>query len=101
MTTNNDCAAPGSSVSAMIIVCIVDDDASVRKSLANLLRSAGYRSRVFTSGEEFLALENFDDIACVSAVGFEDERTVGDRGHACADAQRQKISSDLHVGTLG
>ncbi|RAI66541.1 DNA-binding response regulator [Pseudomonas fluorescens] len=49
----------------MIIVCIVDDDASVRKSLANLLRSAGYRSRVFTSGEEFLALENFDDIACL------------------------------------
>ena len=65
MTTHNDCAAPGSSVSAMIIVCIVDDDASVRKSLANLLRSAGYRSRVFTSGEEFLALENFDEIACL------------------------------------
>ncbi|WP_223549722.1 response regulator transcription factor [Pseudomonas sp. A-B-19] len=49
----------------MIIVCIVDDDASVRKSLANLLRSAGYRARVFASGEEFLALENFNDIACL------------------------------------
>ncbi|MBD9606679.1 MULTISPECIES: response regulator transcription factor [Pseudomonas] len=49
----------------MIIVCIVDDDASVRKSLANLLRSAGYRSRLFASGEEFLALENFDDVACL------------------------------------
>jgi len=65
MTTDNACAVPGSSGSAMIIVCIVDDDASVRKSLANLLRSAGYRSRVFASGEEFLALDNFDDIACV------------------------------------
>ena len=65
MTTDNACAVPGSSGSAMIIVCIVDDDASVRKSLANLLRSAGYRSRVFVSGEEFLALDNFDDIACV------------------------------------
>ncbi|WLG88244.1 response regulator transcription factor [Pseudomonas cucumis] len=48
-----------------IIVCIVDDDASVRKSLANLLRSAGYRSRVFASGEEFLTLENFNDVACL------------------------------------
>lgn len=65
MTIHNDCAAPGSSASAMIIVCIVDDDASVRKSLANLLRSAGYHSRVFISGEEFLALEKFDDIACL------------------------------------
>ncbi len=65
MTTHHDCAAPGTSASAMIIVCIVDDDASVRKSLANLLRSAGYHSRVFISGEEFLALENFDDIACL------------------------------------
>ncbi len=63
MTIGTDCAAPGSSV--MIIVCIVDDDASVRKSLANLLRSAGYRCRIFASGEEFLALDNFDDVACL------------------------------------
>ena len=64
MTMETGCA-PESSRSAMIIVCIVDDDSSVRKSLANLLRSAGYRSRVFASGEEFLALENFDDVACL------------------------------------
>ncbi|HKS14966.1 MAG TPA: response regulator [Pseudomonas sp.] len=36
-------------------VCIVDDDASVRKSLANLLRSAGYETLLFESGEDFLA----------------------------------------------
>jgi FixJ family two-component response regulator len=65
MTIDTACAAPRPSASAMTIVCIVDDDASVRKSLANLLRSAGYRSRVFASGEEFLALENFDDVACL------------------------------------
>ncbi|MGF6281541.1 FixJ family two-component response regulator [Pseudomonas sp. BT76 TE3572] len=65
MTMETGCAPPESSRSAMIIVCIVDDDSSVRKSLANLLRSAGYRSRVFASGEEFLALENFDDVACL------------------------------------
>lgn len=36
-------------------VCIVDDDASVRKSLANLLRSAGFGTFLFASGGEFLA----------------------------------------------
>ena len=65
MTIGTGCAAPGSSGNVMIIVCIVDDDASVRKSLANLLRSAGYRCRIFASGEEFLALDNFDDVACL------------------------------------
>ena len=65
MTMETGCEPPESPRSAMIIVCIVDDDSSVRKSLANLLRSAGYRSRVFASGEEFLALENFDDVACL------------------------------------
>jgi len=65
MTTDRDHASPRASINAMIIVCIVDDDASVRKSLSNLLRSAGYRSRVFTSGKQFLAIENFDDIACL------------------------------------
>lgn len=36
-------------------VCIVDDDASVRRSLSNLLRSAGFDTFLFASGEEFLA----------------------------------------------
>jgi len=36
-------------------VCIVDDDASVRKSLANLLRATGFGALLFGSGEEFLA----------------------------------------------
>ncbi|HDS1736353.1 response regulator [Pseudomonas hunanensis] len=36
-------------------MCIVDDDASVRKSLANLLRSAGFGTLLFASGGEFLA----------------------------------------------
>lgn len=57
--------APASPASPMTIVCIVDDDVSVRKSLANLLRSAGYPSRVFVSGEEFLSLASFDDVACL------------------------------------
>lgn len=38
----------------MKVVCIVDDEAQVRKSLSNLLRSAGYQTHCFASGEAFL-----------------------------------------------
>lgn len=47
------------------IVCIVDDDASVRKSLSNLLRSVGYRAQVYASGEAFLAEADFAEIDCL------------------------------------
>lgn len=49
----------------MIQVCIVDDDPSVRKSLANLLKSAGYCTLSFASGEAFLASTAPDAAACV------------------------------------
>ncbi|VXC73927.1 Response regulator receiver domain-containing protein [Pseudomonas sp. 8Z] len=39
----------------MKVVCVVDDDPQVRKSLANLMRSAGYQAVCFASGEGFLA----------------------------------------------
>ncbi|MGD0208456.1 MAG: response regulator transcription factor [Verrucomicrobiota bacterium] len=37
------------------IVFVVDDDASVRKSLSRLLRSGGYTAETFASATEFLA----------------------------------------------
>lgn len=49
----------------MILVCVVDDDYSVRKSLVNLLKSAGYRTVSFASGEEFLSSSAVDEAACV------------------------------------
>ncbi|MEN8513904.1 MULTISPECIES: response regulator [Burkholderia] len=49
----------------MAIVCIIDDDASVRKSLASLLKSAGHTALPFASGEEFLAAGPLDGAACV------------------------------------
>jgi FixJ family two-component response regulator len=61
---SQDTDTPALTVSA-VIVCIVDDDASVRKSLANLLRSAGYHARLYSGGEDFLAQEHFEDIACL------------------------------------
>ncbi|RCL22096.1 two-component system response regulator [Pseudomonas sp. AFG_SD02_1510_Pfu_092] len=46
-------------------MCIVDDDASVRKSLANLLRSAGFESLAFAAGDAFLASERARRAGCV------------------------------------
>jgi FixJ family two-component response regulator len=42
-------------VTELQTVCVVDDDPSVRRSLARLLRAAGYRAESFASAVEFLA----------------------------------------------
>ena len=47
------------------LVGIVDDDPSVRKGLARLVRSAGYRVEVFESAREFLARAPQEDPCCL------------------------------------
>lgn len=37
------------------LVCVVDDDVSIRESLSSLLRSAGLKVQTFTSAQEFLS----------------------------------------------
>lgn len=49
----------------MALVCIVDDDALVRKSLTSLLQSAGHIVAPFASGEEFLASPRHERAACI------------------------------------
>lgn len=49
----------------MQVVCVVDDDPSVRKSLGNLLKSAGYTPQCFASGEDFLASSAMRTAACL------------------------------------
>jgi FixJ family two-component response regulator len=44
---------------AVAIIGIVDDDESVRDSTSSLIRSAGYKTAVFASAEEFLAAEDW------------------------------------------
>jgi FixJ family two-component response regulator len=47
------------------VVCIVDDDASLRRSLKNLLMSLGFRVETFPSAEAFLESDHRDNIGCV------------------------------------
>ena len=47
------------------LVAIVDDDASVRQSTDRLIRSFGYRTQVFGSGQEFLSSGAADRAACL------------------------------------
>jgi len=48
-----------------LLVAIVDDDASVRRSTGRLIRSFGYRAEEFASGEAFLASPVATRTACL------------------------------------
>src|SRR5437867_1574473 len=47
------------------LVFLIDDDASVRKGVSRLLRSAGYKSETFESGSDFLKREQHAGPACL------------------------------------
>jgi RNA polymerase sigma factor (sigma-70 family) len=46
-------------------VFVVDDDASVRHSLARLIRSIGFKVEVFSSAREFLNRNHYDGPGCM------------------------------------
>ena len=50
---------------AEAVVFVVDDDASMRQSLENLLRSVGLRAQSFASAQEFLRGKRPDVPACL------------------------------------
>jgi FixJ family two-component response regulator len=52
-------------VPAAPVVFVVDDDASVRKSLARLVKTAGYEAEAFTSVRDFLARPPYDGPCCL------------------------------------
>ena len=47
------------------VVFIIDDDASVRKSLSRLLRTSGFNVETYESGEHFLSREPYHGIGCI------------------------------------
>ena len=52
-------------MSARLLVTVVDDDKSVRKSLPDLLREFGFAAETFSSAEEFLASNNVGETSCL------------------------------------
>src|SRR2546422_11603206 len=55
----------GKKIPEDIVVSIVDDDVSVRRSARRLLRSSGFRAEAFASAEEFLNSGWAGETACV------------------------------------
>jgi FixJ family two-component response regulator len=48
-----------------LIVAVVDDDESLRRSLKNLLGSVGFRVETFASAEAFLRSSHHEQTACL------------------------------------
>jgi len=47
------------------LISIIDDDEDIRRSLDDLIRSAGLRARVFSSAEAFLQSNQMSEIDCL------------------------------------
>src|SRR3954470_7213903 len=76
---------------AMTPVAIVDDDASLCRSISRLLRLAGYEACAFRSAEDFLADTGRDRFACAlvdiqlgGMSGLELQRELAERGDTTA-----------------
>lgn len=54
-----------SSLAAVPLVSIVDDDPSVRRALQRLIEAAGYAVETFASGEDFLDATPWSRSACL------------------------------------
>ena len=53
-------------LSGVPVIAVVDDDESVRESLAGLVESVGYGTALFASAEEFLqSIRHRDSLACL------------------------------------
>ena len=72
------------------VVFIIDDDASVRKALTNLLRSVGLRVEAFGTAQEFLTMKRPDGPGCLVL----DVRLPGSSG---LDLQRQLAESGIQL----
>ena len=47
------------------VVCVIDDDVSVREGLESLIRAAGWHARTFSLAREFLACPRFQEPCCL------------------------------------
>ena len=75
------------------LISVVDDDQSVRESLARLIRSVGFGVRVFESAEEFLSRSDGRQADCLIL----DIRMPGMNG---LDLQRELSSADRDLPVI-
>src|SRR5256714_12073989 len=47
------------------VIAVVDDDESLRRSVGNFLRSAGFRGETFASAEDFLGSARRESAGCL------------------------------------
>jgi len=72
-------------------VFVVEDDKAVREALDSLLRSAGFRARLFASANDFLLGWSPDDFGCLIL----DVRLPGTSG---LDLQQELAEAKIDVG---
>ena len=96
-----------------LVVSIVDDDVSVRRSTRRLLRSSGFRAEAFASAEEFLDSKSAVETACLildlrmpGMNGLELQRRLNQNGHRVpiiflsAQASEEDEHSALRAGAV-
>ncbi|MGA7127839.1 MAG: response regulator, partial [Chthoniobacterales bacterium] len=89
--------SPSANISEAPLVLIVDDDVSVRRSTARLLRSAGMRAESFASAQQLLDSENTIKADCLIV----DVRMPGIDGlqlMRCLRAHEQRIPVIFFTG---
>ena len=72
------------------VICVVDDDESVREALRGLMRSVGFAVNVFASAEEFLDSDHLRNTDCLIL----DVRLPGMNG---LELQRQLATSHSEI----
>jgi FixJ family two-component response regulator/DNA-binding winged helix-turn-helix (wHTH) protein/tetratricopeptide (TPR) repeat protein len=75
------------------LIYVVDDDASVRKAVASLIRSAGLRAETFASAQEFLAGPRTEGPSCLVL----DVQLPGLNG---LDLQQELAKADIQIPTI-
>jgi FixJ family two-component response regulator len=74
------------------LVCIIDDDESVRESVSDLVQSLGYKTATFASAEEYLQSDHVENASCViTDVRMPGMSGVELQGHLRASGQKTPI----------
>jgi len=79
------------------LVCVVDDDPSVRRGLRRLFKSAGYAAEAFDSAEDYLAREIFGGSICLVL----DVRMPGLKGPGLQEALEKRGACEQIVFLTG